>query len=144
MDQTTPRLHTLVAQFVAAREEVKQIESQAKSAKERVKDLTEAIKLEMSSQGLASANLDGIARVVISDKPHYEIADPEAFALYSLEKMVSSFRRGGMLSDGILLQRKISREAIESHNNGDPLSEAECRRAGVRYVVDNTLTVRSN
>lgn len=144
MEQDTPRLQSLVSQLMVVRTARKEADAIAKQRKEEEKVLTDAIMLEMSAQGIASANLEGLARVAIADKPHYEIADVEAFALYCLMKMVGSFRRGGPLSDGILLQRRISREALESHNNGDPLSPEECALAGVRYVVDNTLTVRSN
>lgn len=145
MEQTdTPRLQQLVAQLVETRAVRKAADDVVKRYKEAEKEITEAVMLEMSAQGIASANIDGIARVAIADKPHYEITDVEAFALYCLKKMVASFQNGGPLSDGILLQRRISREALESHNNGDPLSPDECVLAGVRLVVDNTLTVRSN
>lgn len=144
MSQESPRLPNLVSQLISTRKARQDVEKKVKEFKEQEKTLQEAVMLEMASQGLASANLEGLARVVIAEKPHYEIADPEAFALYCMKKMLDSFRKGGMLSDGILLQRRISREAIEDHNGGDPLSAEECQRAGVRYVVDNTLAIRSN
>lgn len=147
MSETTPRMYSplqdAIADLRSIRERRKDFESQVKQYKAKEAELTNTIMTMMGAEGIVSANFDGLGSAIISDKVHYEIVDAQAFALYNIRKMVEAFQSGGVLTDGLFLQRTISRAAIEAQFDGEAVPENECIIAGIRRVVEPTLSIRT-
>lgn len=137
-------LNSLVQKLVDARTIRKELEAKLKSAKSAENELVEAVQISMSAQGLTSANFPEVARICTTERAHYEIVDVEAVALYSCQKMLEAFRDGRPLSDGLFLQRSVSRPALEAMFNDEPLSDDACLVVGVRRVATPTLSIRKN
>ena len=90
----------------------------------------------MSAQGLKSANVEGIGRVVSRDTGYYEITDIDVLDRQMLAIMVENHKMGRPLSDGLLLQRRVSRENLELALEDNP--EANY---GVNFAVKTTLSI---
>lgn len=130
-------LRDLCVQYAEVRGRRTELERQAKELKEgQEADLQEAILAEMSAQGLKSANVEGIGRVVSRDTGYYEITDIDALARQMLAIMVENHKMGRPLSDGLLLQRRVSRENLELALEDNP--EANY---GVNFAVKTTLSI---
>lgn len=108
-------LHSLVSRYAQVRAERLELERKAKEiAQGEEAELRKAIQLEMSAQGFKSINIEGIGRVVNKETNHYEIGDIELLARTMFETMLAAAREGRPFSDGLLLQKRISREGIEN------------------------------
>lgn len=108
-------LHSLVSRYAQVRAERLELERKAKElAQGEEAELRKAILLEMSAQGFKSVNIEGVGRVVNKETSHYEIGDIELLARTMFETMLAAAREGRPFSDGLLLQKRISREGIEN------------------------------
>lgn len=68
----------------------------------------------MSSQGLKTANFDGVGRVTQRNKSYYEIQDTEKLARSLMQSMIDAAQAGRPFSDGLFLQKRISNEIFET------------------------------
>lgn len=116
----------------------------------REAELKAQILAEMSAQGMKSANLEGVGRVVSKVTYHYEIRDIEALAVQMFKTMLESAKAGRPFSDGLLLQRRVSKEQLEAHmeavascieGSGPDADAAAATMFGVKYVAKNDLSI---
>ena len=139
------RLQDLATEYVAVRAERSRLEKEAATIKEgREAELKGAILNEMSASGFKSVNLEGIGRLCSKDKTHYEIADINKLAAAMLKIMVENGRAGRMLSDGLLLQARPSKEGLDTMFDGVDNAEAAMDAFGVRRVSQPELSLTKN
>lgn len=114
-----------------------------KKAADLKRDIEEPLRVQilqvMAAQGLKSANVEGLGRVVCKESRHYEITDIESLAYQTFKLMVKAAEEGRPLSDGLLLQRRVHRE------NLDAMIEAaggmgKAAEFGVRSVTKTDLS----
>lgn len=114
-----------------------------KKAADLKRDIEEPLRVQilqvMAAQGLKSANVEGLGRVVCKESRHYEITDIESLAYQTFKLMVKAAEEGRPLSDGLLLQRRVHRE------NLDAMIEAaggmgKATEFGVRSVTKTDLS----
>lgn len=131
-------LHSLVSRYAQVRAERLELERKAKEiAQGEEAELRKTILLEMSAQGFKSVNIEGIGRVVNKETSHYEIGDIELFARTMFETMLAAAREGRPFSDGLLLQKRISREGIENLTEQGAALDA----MGVSRVIRQDLSI---
>lgn len=114
-----------------------------KKAADLKRDIEEPLRVQilqvMAAQGLKSANVEGLGRVVCKESHHYEIMDIESLAYQTFKLMVKAAEDGRPLSDGLLLQRRVHREnldaVIEAAGGMDKAAEF-----GVRNVTKTDLS----
>lgn len=119
-------LRELVAEYADLRTKRMELEHQAEEIKRgRESELKNLILLEMSGQGLKTANFDNIGRVTQRNKNYYEIQDTEKLARALVQSMVNAAQEGRPFSDGLFLQKRISSEMLETllANAGNPALE---------------------
>lgn len=111
-------------------------------------ELEQALLAELSAQNVKSVNLEGFGRVVRRDTPHYEISDANALAVAMLKSLVAAAKEKRPLSEGFMLQRRASRDAIETYvkdlsglNPDDDGFDAQCAAIGVNRVVRQGITI---
>lgn len=133
-------LNELVSKFVAVRAQRMAHEKDAEAIK---KDTEEPLKAQilqvMATQGLKSANVDGLGRVVCKETSHYEIQDIEALAFQMLKVMVEAAQTGRPISDGLLLQRRVHRENLDTMLDGNT-DEVYLTSLGVKKAVRTDLS----
>ncbi len=133
-------LNELVAEYITIRTKRLQLEKEADGIKKgREGELSAQILQVMSAQGLKSANVSGLGRVVCRETSHYEIHDIESLALQMLKVMVSAVRDGRPISDGLLLQRRVHRENLDSLL-GEGADESTMINMGVKKAVRTELS----
>lgn len=108
-------LKEMVKEYADLRTRRQELEKQADEIKNgREQELKNQILLEMSGQGLKTANFEGLGRVTARNKSHYEIQDQEKLAYAILQAIVNAGNAGRPLSDGLFLQKRISSEMFET------------------------------
>lgn len=131
-------LTSLASRYVRVRAERLELERKAKEiAQGEEAELRKRILLEMSAQGFKSINIEGIGRIVNKETSHYEIGDIERLARTMFETMLAAAREGRPFSDGLLLQKRISREGIENLTEQGTALDA----MGVSKVTRQDLSV---
>lgn len=133
-------LNELVSKFVVVRAQRMALEKDAEAIK---KDTEEPLKAQilqvMAVQGLKSANVEGLGRVVCKETSHYEIHNIEALAFQMLKVMVEAAQAGRPVSDGLLLQRRVHRENLDTLLDGNA-DEAYLASLGVKKAVRTDLS----
>lgn len=135
-------LNYLVRQFVEVRARRFLLEKEAQELKANVEDDLKARILQiMAAQGLKSANVEGLGRVVSKENSHFEIMDMEALALQMFKNFVTAAQSGRPLTDALLLQRRVHAENLSNfiEMEGQPC-ESFLTSLGVRKVVKNDLS----
>lgn len=142
----------IVASYAQAREEKKKANEDWEKWDQEEKRLAELILLEMSSQGIKTANIEGLGRVTRKENYHYEIQDVEALARKMLENMVRAHNEGRPLSDGFLLQRRVHKDNVETlladqgvldqdrDLTGKDPAEKELEKFGLKKASKNVLS----
>ena len=127
------------------------LEREAQEVKAQETELEQALLAELSAQNVKSVNLEGFGRVVRRDTPHYEISDANALAVAMLKSLVAAAKEKRPLSEGFMLQRRASRDAIETYvkdlsglNPEDDGFDAQCAAIGVNRVVRQGITITKN
>ncbi len=93
----------------------------------------------MAAQGLKSANVEGLGRVVCRETSHYEINNIEALAFQMLKVMVTSAQEGRPISDGLLLQRRVHRDNLDALLDGNT-DEGYLSNFGVKKAIRTDLS----
>ena len=115
----------------------------------REQELKNAILAEMSAQGIKSANVEGVGRVVSKNTQHYEVVDIEALSEQMFRAMLKAKQEGRQFSDGLLLQRRVSRENLEAYmeiaastipGSGPEADDKTANMFGVKQVTKNDLS----
>ena len=105
----------LVKQYDAVRTKRLSLEKGADAIKSGEEtELKQAILNELSSQGLKSANVEGVGRIAVRTTSHYEVTDLNALAVAFVARVVANKKAGRPLSDGLPLQARPSREGIDA------------------------------
>lgn len=129
----------LVKEFVKVRTERLELEKKADEIKKgREAELKQMIMAEFSAQGLKSANVQGVGRVVCKTTYHYEVKDLNMLAYQQLKMLVQAGKEGRPLSDGLILQSRINAGNLEdaviqsggSTDNPDTMAAYGLVRAG--------------
>lgn len=102
-----------------------------------------AILLEMSADGIQSVHLQGLGRLVKVVRNHYEIVDINSLALQMFKQMIECAKSGRQLSDALLLQGRVSREAIEAYLPDDA-TDADMAAFGVKKAEEPSLSFRKS
>lgn len=133
-------LNELVGAYVEARNQRLELEKEAEGIK---KDTEEPLKAQilqvMAVQGLKSANVEGLGRVVCKETSHYEIQNIEALAFQMLKVMVEAAQAGRPVSDGLLLQRRVHRENLDTMLDGNT-DEVYLTSLGVKKATKTELS----
>lgn len=77
-------------------------------------ELKKAIMAEFTAQGLKSANVEGVGKVVLKTTYHYEVRDLNMLAYQQLAMLVQAAKDGRPLSDGLILQARIHKDNLEN------------------------------
>lgn len=108
-------LKQMVEEYVALREKRMELEHQAEEIKQgKEAELKRLILLEMSSQGLKTANFEGLGRVTSKNRNFYEVQDMNLFARGLLTAMIAAGNQGRPLADGLFVQKRVNAEALET------------------------------
>lgn len=108
-------LQDLVLEYVKVRQGRMELERQANEIKEgKEAELKKHILLDMASSGIKSVNLAGIGRVVSRSTPYYEITDLNVLARAMFQAMLNAAKEGRPFSDGLLLQKRVNRESVDT------------------------------
>ena len=142
-------LNELAARLVQVRARRLELESQADEIRNgEEKELTDQIMALMSADGLKSCNIPGVARLIARTTHHYEITDIEALSMTMFKQMILALKSGRNVSDGLMFQRRPSKENIEAYMhdalNLSPEDEGyntACAGAGIAYVDKDVLSV---
>ena len=124
------------------------LEREAQEVKAQETELEQALLAELSAQNVKSVNLEGFGRVVRRDTPHYEIQDANALAVAMLRAFVAAAKERRPMSEGFMLQRRASRDAIETYIHDlsgrgpdDDGFDAQCAALGVSRVVRQGISI---
>lgn len=142
-------LNELAARLVQVRARRLELESQADEIRNgEEKELTDQIMALMSADGLKSCNIPGVARLATRTTHHYEITDIEALSMTMFKQMILALKSGRNISDGLMFQRRPSKENIEAYMhdalNLSPEDEGyntACAGAGIAFVDKDVLSV---
>lgn len=117
-----------------------------KALKDREADLKRSVLIEMGPA--KSVNLEGVGRLVRKNNTRYEIRDIEALAMAMLKVMVANGKAGRPLSDGLLLQQRVSARNLEEVMDAEGLDEASeeayINGAGLARVTEQSLSFTKN
>lgn len=146
MEDTISKIQTLAEALRANRAEQKSLRSQLDSLKAMEEDLKTSI---LNLMGPAkTVNLDGVGRLTRTMKSRYEIRNIEALAYKMLELMVKNGRNGLPLSEGLLLQQRTSKTAIDEILDTEGLDENARAQyiasAGLAEVSEPNLSLTKN
>ena len=132
-------LQILAQKYIQVRQQRMELEHQADDIKNGEEaELKRQILLEMQTSGIKSANVEGVGRVVSKDTKYYEVQDMEKFARAMFQSMLDAAKQRRPFSDGILLQKRVHRENLETvlENSGTKLEDY-----GIAQLVRTDLSV---
>lgn len=105
----------LVESYIEVRTRRQELEAKANDIKNgEEQELKTLILAEMAAQGMKSVHLEGVGRVTSRVSYHYEIKDMEKLSKCMFKAMATAIENGRPVSDGLLLQRRVSKEALEN------------------------------
>jgi len=105
----------LAKRYAEVRQARLELEKQADEIKKGEEtELKKAIMAEFTAQGLKSANVEGVGKVVLKTTYHYEIRDLNMLAYQQLAMLVQAAKEGRPLSDGLILQARIHKDNLEN------------------------------
>lgn len=141
-------MQEIAADLSRVRTERQALERQAQELKAQETELEQALLAELSAQNVKSVNLEGFGRVVRRDTPHYEISDANALAVAMLKALVAAAKERRPMSEGFMLQRRASRDAVETYikdlsglSPDDEGFEAQCAAIGISRVVRQGISI---
>ena len=118
-----------------------QNKSQQKSLREQLdilKNEEEALRRSiLLAMGAAkSINLEGLGRITRTTKSYYSISNVEKLALQMFKLMLENGKRGMPLSEGLLLQQRVSKSALDAIMDSLELDENQ----RLAYIAETGLT----
>lgn len=132
-NSTLSRMTSLVEELIANRGQQKSLREQLDELKGQEEDLKRSILLCM--EGAKSINLEGLGRITRTTKTYYSISNIEKLAVQMFKLMLENGQRGMPLSEGLLLQQRVSKSALDGIM--DSLELDETQRAA--YIVEAGL-----
>lgn len=105
--------------------------------------LRRSILLEMGAA--KSINLEGLGRITRTTKSYYSINNIEKLAIQMLRLMVENGQKGMPISEGLLLQQRVSKSALDAIMENMELDEnqrlAYIAEAGLNEVSEPALSL---
>lgn len=96
--------------------------------------------LGMSMLGIKSANYPDLGMVTVRESYHYEITDMEKLSNAMFVQMVKAVKAKHSAQDAVLLQGRISRDALESLV-GEDATEEQLAQLGVRKAAKVNVSI---
>lgn len=136
-------IQEMVQRYASLNAQRMQYEKLAKELKAQEDEVKRSILLEMAASGIQSVHLEGLGRVVKTMRNHYEITDINSLALQMFRHMIYCAKNGRQLSDALLLQGRVSREALEALLPDDA-TDADMAAFGVKKAEEPVLSIRKS
>lgn len=134
---------SLVEELIANRGQQKSLREQLDELKGQEEDLKRSILLCM--EGAKSINLEGLGRVTRTTKTYYSISNIEKLAVQMFKLMLENGQRGMPLSEGLLLQQRVSKSALDGIMDSLELDETQraayIAEAGLNEVSEPALSL---
>lgn len=128
----------LVTEYNQLRTERRMLEAKAAEIKMgRELELQSQILTLMAEAGFKTVKLDGVGTITTVEKDHYEIADQEVVARTLFKSMMKAAQEGRPFSDGIFLQMRLSKAAVEELGIG-----TDEKKDGIRKASKPDLSIR--
>lgn len=133
-NNTLSQTARLVEELIANREQQKSLREQLDCLKAKEDELKKSILLCM--EGAKSINLEGLGRITRTTKSYYSINNIEKLALQMFKLMLENGKRGMPLSEGLLLQQRVSKSALDAIMDSLELDENQ----RLAYIAETGLT----
>lgn len=134
---------SLVEELIANRGQQKSLREQLDALKGEEEDLKRSILLCM--EGAKSINLEGLGRITRTTKTYYSIGNIEKLAVQMFKLMLENGQRGMPLSEGLLLQQRVSKTALDGIMDSMELDETQraayIAEAGLNEVSEPALSL---
>lgn len=142
-NSTLSRMTSLVEELIANRGQQKSLREQLDELKGQEEDLKRSILLCM--EGAKSINLEGLGRITRTTKTYYSISNIEKLAVQMFKLMLENGQRGMPLSEGLLLQQRVSKSALDGIMDSLELDETQraayIAEAGLNEVSEPALSL---
>ena len=142
-NSTLSRMTSLVEELIANRGQQKSLREQLDELKGQEEDLKRSILLCM--EGVKSINLEGLGRITRTTKTYYSISNIEKLAVQMFKLMLENGQRGMPLSEGLLLQQRVSKSALDGIMDSLELDETQraayIAEAGLNEVSEPALSL---
>lgn len=128
------QMATLVEQLMQNKSQQKSLREQLDILKNEEESLRRSILLAMGAA--KSINLEGLGRITRTTKSYYSINNVEKLALQMFKLMLENGKRGMPLSEGLLLQQRVSKSALDAIMDSLELDENQ----RLAYIAETGLT----
>ena len=128
------QMATLVEQLMQNKSQQKSLREQLDILKNEEEALRRSILLAMGAA--KSINLEGLGRITRTTKSYYSISNVEKLALQMFKLMLENGKRGMPLSEGLLLQQRVSKSALDAIMDSLELDENQ----RLAYIAETGLT----
>lgn len=128
------QMATLVEQLMQNKYQQKSLREQLDILKNEEEALRRSILLAMGAA--KSINLEGLGRITRTTKSYYSINNVEKLALQMFKLMLENGKRGMPLSEGLLLQQRVSKSALDAIMDSLELDENQ----RLAYIAETGLT----
>lgn len=136
----TDSTRQIAEQYAKMRELREKLEAQAKLLKEKEEELKGELITSMEAQQMPSVKFDGLGRFVVKSVSSYSISDIDLFARAMLARMVDNGKNGRPFSDGLMLQKRPAKGAIEELIEAGYLDAATLGQQGLEQSERLDLT----
>lgn len=137
------QMTSLVGQLIQNRSQQKSLREQLDILKGEEDELRRSILLAMGSA--KSINLEGLGRITRTTKSYYSISNIEKLAIQMFKLMVENGQKGMPLSEGLLLQQRVSKSALDGIMDNLELDETQraayIAEAGLNEVSEPALSL---
>lgn len=133
-NNTLSQTARLVEELIVNREQQKSLREQLDCLKAQEDELKKSILLCM--EGAKSINLEGLGRITRTTKSYYSINNVEKLAIQMFKLMLENGKRGMPLSEGLLLQQRVSKSALDAIMDSLELDENQ----RLAYIAETGLT----
>ena len=128
------QMATLVEQLMQNKSQQKSLREQLDILKNEEEALRRSILLAMGAA--KSINLEGLGRITRTTKSYYSINNVEKLALQMFKLMLENGKRGMPLSEGLLLQQRVSKSALDAIIDNLEIDENQ----RLAYIAETGLT----
>lgn len=137
------KLNELAKMFVDVRTKRLALEKEANEIKNGAEKLLRySLLMMLEANGVKSVHVENIGRIVRTEKNFYSIADLEKFAYRMFKSMQKAQEEGRPLSNALLLQKRVHKEALESHMDTLDIEEKDklAELFGINYITVNDIS----
>lgn len=131
-------MRELVEKFIAVRTKRRELDEQSNNLKLQENELKSQLLEKMQSLQQSSVSYDDLGKVIRTTKRHYEIRDKDLFARAILQSIVEAVQAGGTFYDGLLVQLRPSKDAVDFYLESHPNDTI-----GLENVETYDITIRS-